>query len=464
MIRLLRRMRVLTVSAVLLTTIAWPGPLEAGRAAVQETSRFDRGLLRSQIDPRYEIVPLTRGIGLRPKDRSSQIRMIEIADGSIAIDGEPVTGRELRQRLGAEADLILQLSYLDAQQRRALVGDAPAAATTPGPREPPLEAAQPEPRTPESDRADRVEPPADGRTRVGERVRIFGNATVNRDEWVDGQVVAVLGSVRVDGYVADQVVAVLGSVELGPDARVRGDVTAVGGTVRRAPGAQIGGSIHEIDIASEELRRHLHWVPWWTGPWASNPFVGTARLAGTLIRLLLLTLLVSLIVFVLRQPIAGVAERIRTEPLKMTVVGLLAQLVFLPALALTTVILAVSIIGIPLLLLVPFVVVAMLLIMLGGFAAVADAAGGWAAARLGLTTDQPYLRVSLGVIVILAPLLITRIIGVVLGGFYPVTLMLSAFAFLIEYLAWTAGFGAALVSALQRWRKPPAPRTTAVAG
>ena len=58
------------------------------------------------------------------------------------------------------------------------------------------------------------------------------------DEEVTGQVVAVLGSVRIDGAVGDQVVAVLGSVELGPKAVVRGDIISVGGRVHRSEGAR----------------------------------------------------------------------------------------------------------------------------------------------------------------------------------------------------------------------------------
>ena len=56
---------------------------------------------------------------------------------------------------------------------------------------------------------------------------------VNEGEEVTGQVVAVLGSVRINGEVGDQVVAVLGTVELGPKAVVHGDVVTVGG--RLAP-------------------------------------------------------------------------------------------------------------------------------------------------------------------------------------------------------------------------------------
>ena len=66
-------------------------------------------------------------------------------------------------------------------------------------------------------------------------MRVFGDVVVNEGEEVSGQVVAVLGSVRIDGEVSQQVVAVLGNVELGPRAVVHGDVVTVGGRLRKAP-------------------------------------------------------------------------------------------------------------------------------------------------------------------------------------------------------------------------------------
>ena len=44
-------------------------------------------------------------------------------DGPIAIDGQPVTGGELRDRLGADnAGLVLALTYLTAEERRNMFG------------------------------------------------------------------------------------------------------------------------------------------------------------------------------------------------------------------------------------------------------------------------------------------------------------------------------------------------------
>ena len=72
-------------------------------------------------------------------------------------------------------------------------------------------------------------------------VRIWSDAYVPAGQVVDGEVVAVFGSVTVEGTVTREVVAVMGSVHLSPGARVDGDVVSIGGTIEQAPGATIKG-------------------------------------------------------------------------------------------------------------------------------------------------------------------------------------------------------------------------------
>lgn len=440
--------RALARMALAIAIAGAAGAVVARAAAGQASAASGQRDLRDRVEARYEVVPLSRGIGLRPRARVRDIRMIEIADGTIAIDGAPVTGRELRERLAGDADLVLQLSYLDPDERRALFA---APSTPPAPRE-----AEPEAK---EEARERARPPAAPerpvveRRRTGERVRVLGSVTVDRDEAVDGQVVAVLGSVRVDGEVSDQVVAVLGSVDLGPEARVRGDVIAVGGRIRRAPGSEIGGSIREISVMAPDV--HLH-MP--GGSWIAygllDPFTRIARLVMTLFRLFLLGLLGSILVLIAREPIERLAERVRTEPLRTAVVGLLAELLFLPALVLTTIVLAISIIGIPLLLFMPFVLVALLIALLVGFIATAYAVGGWAATRLGWADGEPYRRIWIGVAVILAPLLLARLLAFMGApiGLWPLAVLFATVAFLVEFVVWTIGFGAALIGVFETWR------------
>jgi hypothetical protein len=422
--------------------IAGLGGAQLARAAqptLGSDSR-DRQSLRNRIEARYEVVPLSRGVGLRPRSPIRGVQIIELANGTIAIDGAEVTGGELRQRLGADADLVLQLSYVDPDDRRTMFGPRGVEPRVEPPAEPPAEAvAPPRERAPIA------------RRRTGERVKIFGSIAVDRDERVDGQVVAVLGSVRVDGEVGDQVVAVLGSVNLGPEAVVRGDVTAVGGEVRRAPGAEIHGNINEIRLGNVHV--NVADAPWWMMFDAFDPFTRTARLIGTLFRLFLLGFLGSIIVLAAREPVEQLAERIAREPLKAGAVGILAELLFIPALVLTSVILALTVIGIPLLILLwPLVIVAMLCLLLWGFTATAYRVGRWTAGRLGWSGEQPHLAVWIGVFVILGLLVVARAVGVAGGPLGAAAFMLATAGVLVEFVAWTVGFGAALIGMSERWR------------
>src|SRR5262245_1020976 len=77
-------------------------------------------------------------------------------------------------------------------------------------------------------------------------VRLFSDAEVRPGERVNGDVVAVFGSVRVEGEVTGSVVAVFGAVDLGRQAVVRGDAVAVGGAMHEEPGARVSGDTVQV--------------------------------------------------------------------------------------------------------------------------------------------------------------------------------------------------------------------------
>ena len=106
-----------------------------------------------------------------------------------------------------------------------------------------------------------------------------------------------------------------------------------------------------------------------------SPRVGS--LLSTVLRMTLLLLSALDIVALGGRLVESIANRAATEPLRAGLVGLLAEVLFLPLLVITIVVLAVSIVGIPLLLLVPFGIVLVVVLMLIGFAGIAF--GGWPA-------------------------------------------------------------------------------------
>ncbi|HSL22263.1 MAG TPA: hypothetical protein VK886_12065 [Vicinamibacterales bacterium] len=427
-------------------------------AAAAAQSPADTQALRARIEARYDIVPLTDGIALRPKARGGDVRLIEIADGAISINGSPVTGGELRDRVGRDADAILQLSYLDAAERSTLFAQPEPRREPTEPRASEREEGAAEPAAPAA-----VEPERQrARRSRGDRVRVFGSVSVPRDEEIDGEVVAVFGSVRVDGVVRQQVVAVLGSVDLGPEAIVRGDVVSVGGRVRRAEGARIEGAVTEVSLNSPGMDVHVEpWMGGWGfGPFGTGTWGAVPRLIGSTFRLLLLALLASIALLLARGTVEGAAQRVSDEPVKATLVGVAAQILVIPVLVLTAIILAVSIIGIPALLLLPFAVLLLLLMALAGFAGSAFAAGAWVRRRFSLSTQPGYVDLWIGVVALLLPLLVGRVIALAGWGVGPLVFLLIAIGLCIEYVAWTSGFGAVLANAFGRWQARRASRAT----
>src|SRR5438067_10474018 len=107
--------RVGLVAFVALLVAASAGDLVLAQSA------SDQQRLKRDIERRFDVIPLRGSVALRPK--SGRVRSIEFAADAINIDGLPATGAELRQKLGADADLVPKLSYLSADERQRLFED-----------------------------------------------------------------------------------------------------------------------------------------------------------------------------------------------------------------------------------------------------------------------------------------------------------------------------------------------------
>jgi hypothetical protein len=412
-------------------------------AAAQEVG--DRQALARQIEQRFDVLPVQAGVVLTPRGADRGVRSIELAAGAIAIDGVPVTGGELKQRLGADADLIIRLSYLEAADQRALFGAAAQpAAQTPAPATPPVPSTPPTPPTPQTPDAPQAPGPGSRRDgdRNNDRVRIGGSVQVGPGDTINGDVVAIGGSADVNGEVSGDVVAIGGSVNLGPMADVEGDVVAVGGTLNRSPGARVGGEVHEVGFGEFDFGSGG-----WLHPGMGGAMFGSAvgslfALVSTLARLAVLCILASMVLLFARGYVERVSVRAASEPVKAGAVGFLIQLLFFPALCAMILVMVITIIGIPLLLLVPFALLAFALLFLVGFTAVVYDVGRLAAARFGWDMQNPYLVAALGIALVLLPVLMSRLVG--FGGalISPVTWTLIILGLLIEYVVWTVGLGA----------------------
>jgi hypothetical protein len=419
-----------------------------GGLTLEARQRDNTAELRDRLRERFDILALQDGVALVPRQRDDAVRLVEVREGTVAVNGEEVTGRQLRDRLGRDAELVLRLTYLSAEDQRRLAASGRAEAAPPAPAPTPPGAAPPTPPAPPAPPAQQPEPIRTVR-RDGEMVRVFSSITIPRNERVNGDLVVVFGNAYIDGEVDGEVTVVMGNVYLREDSVIREDLTVVGGRLNRAPGARVEGRVDSVTIGDER----------WRGGWSipamlRDTIVGrVGSLVGTLVRVTLLALLSLIAVAFGHNTIVRIADRTAADPLRAGLVGFFAQLLFFPVLIIAILVLAISIIGIPLLLLLPFVFLLALITLVVGFTGVAYQVGRMLNDRFGWSGRGTYATVLVGVVMIAAVTLVARSAAIVGGGLF--SFPLSAVGYLVEYAAWTLGLGAAILAWMRSRDTPP---------
>jgi len=290
---------------------------------------------------------------------------------------------------------------------------------------------------------------------TGTRIAFGQDVRIERDEEVTDAVVVIGGSATIDGRVRDGVVVVGGNLHLTPTAEVRGDVVLVGGQLTRDAGSQLIGDINYVSFG-EWSRRNFGW-------WPTVRFGGFGRwlsLAGTLARVSVLGILMAMMLVLARAPVARVGRAALAEPLRALIIGLATEVLFVPALIAGAIGLAITIIGIPFVaVLVPIAIVMLVFAFVLGFTALACRIGEWVEDRLGWQPGNAFLASAIGFVVLLAPTLLARFVDVASVGAAPLTFLLVTIGLTVEFIAWTMGLGAAIMTGLGRWYTVPPPIT-----
>ncbi len=462
---------------------AVPFPQSPDRPPATAQERSD---LRAAIEARYEVLPISGGVLLKPRRAKAEVRTIEVVGDRIAVNGETVMSeRTLRDWLGDDADVVLRLQGVPAAGRRQLLGlgaepaghaqpalkEAPPAATSdpdatdaadaaadaaetsddtaaePSMAEPPAPPAAPEP----------PENPFANRHSSGRRVNVGGSVHVAKDELADqvvaigGQadvqgdvkheVTAVGGPVHIEGKVGGDVVSIGSNVYLGPHSVVSGDVTSVGGTIERDPGAVIHGSTNEVGMMPFGRHRHLfHYGPSW-GFWG-----GVSDLMGSLVRLVLTGLLVCLVLMVARRPLERVERMLVTQTWPSVAVGLAGSIFFWPLFVVVTILLAITIIGCVLFLLYPFLLLYVGLLLILGYATVSYRLGLFLVGRLGLKIAGDYAAALTGVVALQGWIVLGNLFDLLPWPFGFFAFLCWMFGTLATIAALVTGFGAVILS------------------
>jgi len=429
---------------------------EASEAAVQPSGPG------AALLERYTAEALSDAVLLRPIETGGLVRSIELTDdGEILLNGKEFDRDELEGFLGDDGRLVAELAEMEPDEIRASLG-----LEVEGERFGTDDEEDMVVEVPKHGRRIRVHAGGDDRVSVGTSIHLREGesardlvcigCSVDVEGAASGSAVAVGGSVRVTGSVGQDAVAVGGSVHVEDGAAVGGDAVAVGGAVHVAEGATTGGQRTSIGIGDAFLTG-------WGDNWGfgSHLFGGFGDLVAALFRTGVLALIGVLVLLVARGAVDNGVRRISGEPWKALFAGLLVQLFFLPILVVVTIVLAVSVIGIPLLVLVPVALLAFVVASLFGFVAVGRKVGAWAERRFGVRFSSDILAVVVGIVLIQATSLIGRVISlphVPWLGFIGFSLV--ALGFFFKYVAWTMGMGAMTLVAFGRdWRRPtPAPR------
>jgi uncharacterized RDD family membrane protein YckC/cytoskeletal protein CcmA (bactofilin family) len=169
-------------------------------------------------------------------------------------------------------------------------------------------------------------------------VTVFGNSYVKGT--VHDGVVSLFGNTYIDGEVKDAAVAVFGDLELGPHARVDGDIAVVAGRLTRDPGAVVSGSSEIVGSgfpALESVRTWIHKCLFYGRPLA---FDASLWWAWAIAFGFLLFYVVVALMF--DRSVVRCVETLETQPGQSTVASLMT-VILVPVLF---VLLAISVIGI----------------------------------------------------------------------------------------------------------------------
>ena len=288
---------------------------------------------------------------------------------------------------------------------------------------------------------------------TGTRLALGQDVHIERDEEVTDAAVVVGGSLVVDGRVRDGIVVVGGDLRLTATADVRGDIVLVGGQLLRDEGARHVGRVNYISFG-DWSRRTFGWLP----TFHFGPFGRWLSLAGTFARVSLLAMLMAMILVIARPAVARSGRAAVAEPVRAGLIGLAAEIFFVPFLVAASIALAITIIGIPFVaLLVPIAIAIAVFAFVLGFTSLSCRLGEWVEDRLGWQPGNAFIATAIGFFLIMGPTLAARLIGVGPDGLRPVALAIMMAGLVVEFVAWTVGLGAAILTGLGRWHTVPPP-------
>jgi hypothetical protein len=271
-------------------------------------------------------------------------------------------------------------------------------------------------------------------------VRFGEHIVIEEGELVEGDVVAIGGSIEVRGKVTGDVVSVGGSLNVASTGMIDGDAVSVGGTVNEEEGSEVSGDVVSI---SGPFPNFIFGLPNGHFPSFGFRFFG---LSMSFVKSLIVILLVWLIVVLFTDRIKVTTRKISDSPLASFGMGLLV-FILMPV---AVVLLCITLIGIPVAILLPLAVG---ILGLFGYAAVGLALGSKIVGQEA-PTGTPVKGALIGVLILEAIPLFGKLIGLPGGFMAAISLPIRIIGYTVIVCAVSLGLGAAI---LTRLGKPPLP-------
>jgi hypothetical protein len=278
-----------------------------------------------------------------------------------------------------------------------------------------------------------------GGIRVPLETVVAGDRVIDAGREVAGDVVVYRGNLEVRGTIAGHAIAMDGDVVLHPGSAVRGSAVALGGEVR-ADGAAVAGEIRSVAADQPGLAALLRRE--------TEPRRLTGHGASVAAGWFLILIAIGFAVILLRlESLEAVASTIGASFSRAFLVGLLGELLLIPALAAICIGLAITIIGI---VVIPLVVVAFIIAACGalalGFLGMAFANGHSLSSRLASSATGGRLGAMRYLLLGMALYLALWLLAALLGWIGMLGPMLKLVAVVVTWLAVTIGFGAVIIS------------------
>jgi hypothetical protein len=262
----------------------------------------------------------------------------------------------------------------------------------------------------------------------------FGESVfVAKDEFVRGDLVVFGGNAMLEGRVGGNVVVIGGNIRARSGAVVKGDAVVIGGMLDEDDDVIITGE--RVTINDFFPVNSL---------WMFSPEGRFFRFVFMPVRLFVQLVLAFLVLLFLRDRIVKSEEHLAANYLKNFGVGLLSAFIAVFGLIVVSVLLLITIIGIPL--------AVLLWISCGGilifaWTVFAFSLGRLVANRLQIQSNSAFLMVFIGAVVINLPSVIAWGLGLGMAGLLaPLSMAFAVLGWFVKGFAYLAGFGALIVS------------------